>query len=230
MPCLALFFQTAPIPIALSRDWIWNRPSFPAYRVATMEKASHSAASANDDEQLHRAGGAGRPRPLSARSTIASPRRSIPSRSRCWPTRPRRRTSSRKFFFPSGTRPPAFAPIAARPSPGSVAQLRNRAIDRIRSRRRRGELLEANAPDLEPTGSAVASSARELRDQRARPRSPLRHGPAFRRAAPGPAPRLFRGPDPGRNRREAGGAARHDQGPRAPRHGPPAHHPEGLHE
>lgn len=40
-----------------------------------------------------------------------------------------------------------------------VAQLRNRAIDRIRSRRRRGELLDANAPDLEPTGSAAASSA-----------------------------------------------------------------------
>jgi RNA polymerase sigma-70 factor (ECF subfamily) len=40
-----------------------------------------------------------------------------------------------------------------------VAQLRHRAIDRIRSRRRRGELLEANAPDLEPTGSHAASSA-----------------------------------------------------------------------
>jgi len=40
-----------------------------------------------------------------------------------------------------------------------VAQLRNRAIDRIRSRRRRGELLEANAPELEPTSSATTSSA-----------------------------------------------------------------------
>lgn len=40
-----------------------------------------------------------------------------------------------------------------------VAQLRNRAIDRIRSRRRRGELLEANAPELEPGGSATATSA-----------------------------------------------------------------------
>ena len=40
-----------------------------------------------------------------------------------------------------------------------VAQLRNRAIDRIRSKRRHSELLEANAPDLEPTGSATATSA-----------------------------------------------------------------------
>ncbi len=40
-----------------------------------------------------------------------------------------------------------------------VAQVRNRAIDRIRSRRRRGELLEENAPDLEPSGSAVPSSS-----------------------------------------------------------------------
>jgi RNA polymerase sigma-70 factor (ECF subfamily) len=40
-----------------------------------------------------------------------------------------------------------------------VSQVRHRAIDRIRSRKRRGELLEANAPDLEPAGSATASSA-----------------------------------------------------------------------
>jgi RNA polymerase sigma-70 factor (ECF subfamily) len=40
-----------------------------------------------------------------------------------------------------------------------VAQLRNRAIDRIRSKRRRGELLEANAPELEPSGSVTTSSA-----------------------------------------------------------------------
>ena len=40
-----------------------------------------------------------------------------------------------------------------------VAQLRNRAIDKLRSRRRHGELIEANAPDLEPTGSATSSSA-----------------------------------------------------------------------
>jgi RNA polymerase sigma-70 factor (ECF subfamily) len=40
-----------------------------------------------------------------------------------------------------------------------VTQLRNRAIDKIRSRHRHGELLEANAPDLEPSGSATLSSA-----------------------------------------------------------------------
>ena len=41
----------------------------------------------------------------------------------------------------------------------AVALLRNRVIDRIRARRRRGELLEANAPDLEPSGSVTTSSA-----------------------------------------------------------------------
>jgi RNA polymerase sigma-70 factor (ECF subfamily) len=40
-----------------------------------------------------------------------------------------------------------------------VAQARHRAIDRIRARRRRGELLEANAPDLQPSGSFVRSSS-----------------------------------------------------------------------
>jgi RNA polymerase sigma-70 factor (ECF subfamily) len=43
-----------------------------------------------------------------------------------------------------------------------VAQVRNRAIDRIRSRRRRGELLEENAPELEPSGSVVPTSAENL--------------------------------------------------------------------
>ena len=40
-----------------------------------------------------------------------------------------------------------------------VSQARNRAIDRLRSRRRRGELVEAYAPELEPKGSVTASSA-----------------------------------------------------------------------
>jgi RNA polymerase sigma-70 factor (ECF subfamily) len=40
-----------------------------------------------------------------------------------------------------------------------VSQARNRAIDRIRSRRRRGELIEANAPELAPSGSTVLSSS-----------------------------------------------------------------------
>jgi RNA polymerase sigma-70 factor (ECF subfamily) len=40
-----------------------------------------------------------------------------------------------------------------------VAQLRNRAIDRLRSRKRHDELLEANAPELEPAGSLTASSS-----------------------------------------------------------------------
>ena len=40
-----------------------------------------------------------------------------------------------------------------------VTQMRNRAIDRIRSRRRRGELMETFGPDLEPTGGESRSAA-----------------------------------------------------------------------
>jgi RNA polymerase sigma-70 factor (ECF subfamily) len=43
-----------------------------------------------------------------------------------------------------------------------VAQTRNRAIDRIRSRRRRAELVEANAPDLQPSGSFVRTSSENV--------------------------------------------------------------------
>lgn len=40
-----------------------------------------------------------------------------------------------------------------------VTQLRNRAIDRIRSRRRRGELMEIFGQDLEPSGADARSAA-----------------------------------------------------------------------
>jgi RNA polymerase sigma-70 factor (ECF subfamily) len=40
-----------------------------------------------------------------------------------------------------------------------VSQTRNRAIDRLRSRRRRSELVDAHRPELEPSGSVVLSSA-----------------------------------------------------------------------
>jgi RNA polymerase sigma-70 factor (ECF subfamily) len=43
-----------------------------------------------------------------------------------------------------------------------VSQARNRAIDRIRSRQRRGELIQAYGPELEPAGSVVASSAQNV--------------------------------------------------------------------
>lgn len=46
-----------------------------------------------------------------------------------------------------------------------VSQLRNRAIDRLRSRRRRGELLEQHGEDLQPHGSAVATSSENMQQQ-----------------------------------------------------------------
>jgi RNA polymerase sigma-70 factor (ECF subfamily) len=41
----------------------------------------------------------------------------------------------------------------------TVTQMRNRAIDRIRSKRRRGELMDTFGPDLEPTGGETRSAA-----------------------------------------------------------------------
>jgi RNA polymerase sigma-70 factor (ECF subfamily) len=42
-----------------------------------------------------------------------------------------------------------------------VTQLRNRAIDRIRSRKRRGELLETFGHELEPSGAGMRSAAED---------------------------------------------------------------------
>lgn len=48
-----------------------------------------------------------------------------------------------------------------------MSQMRNRAIDRLRSRRRQGELLESNARELRPSGAA-SSAENAVTNERAK--------------------------------------------------------------
>src|SRR5579871_5140952 len=54
-----------------------------------------------------------------------------------------------------------------------VTQLRNRAIDRIRSRQRRGELMDSFGQDLEPEGAASASLNAETSERSRQVRAAL---------------------------------------------------------
>jgi RNA polymerase sigma-70 factor (ECF subfamily) len=54
-----------------------------------------------------------------------------------------------------------FSPARGTAFSWMVTQLRNRAIDRIRSRRRRGELLETFGHDLKPGGADLRTAAED---------------------------------------------------------------------
>ena len=67
-----------------------------------------------------------------------------------------------EVFLSLWQKAPQFHPERGSAFAWLVSQVRHRAIDRIRSRRRRGELLDANAPELEPSGAGTASSAQNV--------------------------------------------------------------------
>jgi RNA polymerase sigma-70 factor, ECF subfamily len=123
-----------------------------------MEKTYHSATHANDDDQLLEQVAQG---DRSAFGTLYD-RFSTPLYSlavKILPNEAEAQDILQEVFLSVWHKAGSFRADRGSAFSWAVALLRNRAIDRIRSRRRRGELLEANAPDLEPAGSAAKSSA-----------------------------------------------------------------------
>ncbi len=109
---------------------VWNRFLFPAYTSGNMERAPESP-SRDDDEQLLLKVAEGNRTAFGALyDRFSTPIYSL-----------------------------ALKMLANEAEARVVAQARNRAIDRIRSMRRRGQLVEAHLPELEPSGSVVTSSA-----------------------------------------------------------------------
>ena len=139
-------------------DWVWNHTVFPAYPFGNMEKAIHSASDANDDAQLivkvaqgdHAAFGR-------LYDRFSTPLYSLALKMLA--NEAEAQDLLQEVFLSVWNKAGAFHADRGSAFAWIVSQMRNRAIDRIRSRRRRGELLEAHAPDLEPSGSATTSSA-----------------------------------------------------------------------
>jgi RNA polymerase sigma-70 factor (ECF subfamily) len=123
-----------------------------------MEKTYHSAGDANDDEQLIARVAQG---DRSAFGTLYD-RFSTPLYSLAMQMLANEAEAQdvlQEVFLSVWNKAPSFRADRGSAFSWTVALLRNRAIDRLRSKRRRGELLEAHAPDLEPAGSATASSS-----------------------------------------------------------------------
>jgi RNA polymerase sigma-70 factor, ECF subfamily len=125
-----------------------------------MEKTYHSATNANDDEQLIAKIAKG---DRAAFGTLYD-RFSTPLYSlalKMLANEAEAQDILQEVFLSIWNKAPGFRADRGSAFSWTVALLRNRAIDRIRSRRRRGELLEAHAPDLEPSGSVTTSSAQD---------------------------------------------------------------------
>jgi RNA polymerase sigma-70 factor (ECF subfamily) len=156
----------APIPIPakagpldLDRsDWIWNRNRFAAYKNGNMEKAAHFAANALEDEKLMlRVAQGDRSAFLQLYDRLSTPLYSLALRMLA--NEAEAQDILQEVFLSIWSKAANFRADRGTPFSWAVTQLRSRAIDRIRSQRRRGELVEAYRPDLEPSGSATTSSA-----------------------------------------------------------------------
>jgi len=126
-----------------------------------MEQASHPAENANDDEQLMlRVAQGDRSAFEALYDRFAAPLYSLALKMLA--NAAEAQDLLQEVFLSIWNKAPTFRAARGTAFSWVVSQLRNRAIDRLRARRRHGELMEANAPDLEPTGSDVSSSAHQV--------------------------------------------------------------------
>jgi RNA polymerase sigma-70 factor (ECF subfamily) len=133
-----------------------------------MDQATHSAAQANDDAQLLRRVAEG------DRTAFASfyDRFSTPLYSlalKMLANEAEAQDLLQEVFLSVWNKAPGFHPERGSAFSWVVSLLRHRAIDRLRSKKRRGELIETFGDELAPSGSAVSSSAHNLEiNERAR--------------------------------------------------------------
>lgn len=141
--------------MTLSYNWVWNQRAFPAYRSLNMEKAPVKA---NEDELLMRQVAQGDRSAFSALyERFATPLYSLAIKMLA--NEAEAQDLLQEVFLSVWNKALTYRADRGTVFSWIVTQLRNRAIDRLRSRRRHGELLEANAPDLVPNDSATVSSA-----------------------------------------------------------------------
>jgi RNA polymerase sigma-70 factor (ECF subfamily) len=142
-------------------DSVWNRFFFSAYKIGNMENVPHSAARTHDDKELMLKVAQGD----RAAFGILYDRFSTPLYSlalRMLADEAEAQDMLQEVFLSIWTKAPIFRPERGTAFSWAVSQLRNRIIDRLRSKRRRGELTESYAADLAPSGSATPTSAQNL--------------------------------------------------------------------
>jgi RNA polymerase sigma-70 factor (ECF subfamily) len=144
-----------PVAVAGS-DSVWNCGRFGAYR--NMEQASQSSLAPGEDERLMLQVAEGNRVAFAALyDRFSTPLYSLALKMLA--NEAEAQDLLQEVFLSIWNKAVTFRSDRGSAFAWVVSQARNRAIDRIRSRRRRGELLEAHGPELEPSGSAVLSSA-----------------------------------------------------------------------
>ena len=152
----------------------------------------------------------------SSTTATAAPRTRSPTGSSA--SGPPPKTSSRRPSSRSGAAAPATTGRAAASAPGCSGIVRNRAIDLLRSRTGRAPLDFDDDSVLEQRGAGERTEDEALQRETAR-RGPRRDRRAARRPVEGDRARLLRRLQPLGDRRDAGRAAGHRQGPDAARVG-----------
>jgi RNA polymerase sigma-70 factor (ECF subfamily) len=139
-------------------DSVWPRREFGAYKSHNMENAFESASRAGDDEQLMLQVAEGsRPAFAELYQRFSTPLYSFALK--MLSNEAEAQDLLQEVFLSVWHKAATFRSDKGSAFAWVVAQARNRAIDRLRSRRRRGELMDAYGPELEPSGSVVTSSA-----------------------------------------------------------------------
>jgi RNA polymerase sigma-70 factor (ECF subfamily) len=139
--------------------WIWNR-RLPAYNSYKMEHVPESPGREDDEQLLLKVAEGNRSAFSALYDRFSTPVYSLALK--MLSNEAEAQDLVQEVFLSVWSKATTFRTEKGSAFSWVVAQARNRAIDRIRSMRRRGQLVEANLPDLEPSGSVVASSARNV--------------------------------------------------------------------
>jgi len=146
------------VPKRSARDCIWNQGEFKAYQPVNMENAFEFSSEQGEDERLMvRVGEGDRSAFTALYGRFSTPIYSLMLKMLA--NEAEAQDLLQEVFLSIWNKAALFRAEKGSAFSWVVSQARNRAIDRLRSRRRRGELVEAHGPELEPTGSLVTSSA-----------------------------------------------------------------------
>ena len=143
---------------APARIKIWNLPQSRAYSIDTMDSGSDKSPQVGEDERLMLGVAAGDCAAFaSLYDRFATPIFSLALKMLV--NEAEAEDLLQEVFLSVWNKASTFQAQKGSAFAWVVSQARNRAIDRIRSRRRRGELIDANGPELEPSGSVVRASS-----------------------------------------------------------------------
>ena len=139
-------------------DCVWNGPAIQAYTSGNMEQGSDFSRVRGEDERLMlKVAEGSRPAFAALYERFSVPLYSLALK--MLSNEAEAQDLLQEVFLSIWNKAATYRAEKGSAFAWVVSQVRNRAIDRLRSRRRRGELVDAHGPELEPSGSVVSSSA-----------------------------------------------------------------------